>query len=292
MSQFIQQLITGFSIGGIYALLAVGYSLIYSIFNFTNFSFGAIMMASAFAGYFAISALGLPVAAGVVFAIVFGALASVFVEFTAYRPMRQKNASRLFLMISAMGINMFIINLALVLLGANLRAFPIGITTKSFTIGSVSIGKVDVLALVISLVALGVLWFFLEKTKPGLAIRACSQDTSTAGLMGINVNKVSFMVFAISGATAAIAGIFFGIKYTVYPNLGDLATKAFIASVIGGLGSLPGAITGGVILGVLETMVAGYISSTYRDLFAFSFMVIMLLFLPNGLMGKHVQDKL
>lgn len=292
MSQFIQQLITGLSIGGIYALLAVGYSLIYSIFNFTNFSFGAIMMASAFAGYFAISAFGLPIVGGIIFAILFGALASVFVELTAYRPMRQKNASRLFLMISAMGINMFIINLALVLLGANLRDFPIGISSTSFMIGEVAIGKIDVLALATSLIALCILWFFLEKTKPGVAIRACSQDTSTAGLMGINVNRVSFMIFAISGATAAIAGIFFGIKYTVYPNLGDLATKAFIASVIGGLGSLPGAITGGIILGILETMVAGYISSTYRDLFAFSFMVIMLLFLPNGLMGKSVQDKL
>ena len=132
----------------------------------------------------------------------------------------------------------------------------------------------------------------MEKTTAGIAIRACSQDSSTAGLMGINGNKVSTMVFAISGVTAAVAGIFFGIKYTVYPNLGDLAAKAFIASVIGGLGSLPGAITGGILLGVLETMVSGYISSTYRDLFAYGFMVVMLLFLPNGLMGKTSQDKL
>ena len=249
MNQLIQQLITGLSIGGIYALLAVGYSLIYSIFNFTNFSFGAIMMTSAFAGYFAISKLGFPPVGGVLFAL---------------------------------GINMFIINLTLVLLGANLREFPISIGQTAFLVGNISIGKIDIIALIVSLISLLVLWIFLEKTTAGIAIRACSQDSSTAGLM----------VFAISGVTAAVAGIFFGIKYTVYPNLGDLATKAFIASVIGGLGSLPGAITGGILLGVLETMVSGYISSTYRDLFAYGFMVVMLLFLPNGLMGKTSQDKL
>jgi hypothetical protein len=292
MNQLIQQLITGLSIGGIYALLAVGYSLIYSIFNFTNFSFGAIMMTSAFAGYFAISKLGLPPVGGVLFALLFGACISLLVEFIAYRPMRKKKAPRLFIMISAYGINMFIINLTLVLLGANLREFPISIGQTAFLVGNISIGKIDIIALIVSLISLLVLWIFLEKTTAGIAIRACSQDSSTAGLMGINGNKVSTMVFAISGVTAAVAGIFFGIKYTVYPNLGDLATKAFIASVIGGLGSLPGAITGGILLGVLETMVSGYISSTYRDLFAYGFMVVMLLFLPNGLMGKTSQDKL
>ena len=224
--------------------------------------------------------------------ILFGACISLLVEFIAYRPMRKKKAPRLFIMISAYGINMFIINLTLVLLGANLREFPISIGQTAFLVGNISIGKIDIIALIVSLISLLVLWIFLEKTTAGIAIRACSQDSSTAGLMGINGNKVSTMVFAISGVTAAVAGIFFGIKYTVYPNLGDLATKAFIASVIGGLGSLPGAITGGILLGVLETMVSGYISSTYRDLFAYGFMVVMLLFLPNGLMGKTSQDKL
>jgi len=292
MSQLIQHVITGLSIGGIYAVLAVGYSLIYSIFQFTNFSFGAIMMTSAFAGYYSIAKLGMPIVGGIFFALGFGAIASLLVELAAYRPMRKKKASRLFMMISAMGINMFIVNLVLVLLGANLHAFPIEFSSKTFNFGEVSVGKIDVLAMIVSLISLMILWYFLERTKSGIAVRACAQDTSTAGLMGINVNKVSLIVFAISGITAAIAGIFFGIKYTVYPNLADLSTKAFISSVIGGLGSLPGAIVGGIILGVLETLVAGYISSTYRDLFAYAFMVGMLLFLPNGLLGKNYQDKL
>ena len=292
MVLFFQQLITGVSIGGIYALLAVGYALVYSIFSFTNFAFGALMMVSAFAGYFAINSFGFPPILGLVFAVAFGLFSSLFVELVAYRPLRKKKASRLFLMISAMGINIFIINLTIVLLGANLKEFPLRLPLDSLKIGEVVIGQVDILAMIIALVSLGALWIFLEKTKSGVAIRATAYDTSTAGLMGINVDKISSVVFVISGITAAISGIFFGIKYTVYPNLGDIAQKAFISSVIGGLGSLPGAVIGGIVLGILETMVAGYVSSTYRDLFAYLLMVLVLLFLPNGLMGKKNQDKI
>ena len=125
-----------------------------------------------------------------------------------------------------------------------------------------------------------------------MAIRATARDTDTAGLMGINVNKVSLIVFAISGVTAGIAGTFMGMKYTVYPNLGDISNKAFIASVIGGMGSLPGAVLGGFILGVIETMVSGYISSSMRDLFSFGIMILVLIFLPDGIVGKKVHDKL
>jgi branched-chain amino acid transport system permease protein len=136
-----------------------------------------------------------------------------------------------------------------------------------------------------------VLWIFLERTRYGIAVRASAFDTDTAGLMGINVNTISIIVFSISGITGGIAGLFFGMKYAVYPTLGGIAIKAFIASVIGGLGSLPGAVLGGLLLGVLETMVAGYISSSYRDLFSFALLILMLLFLPNGLLGKNTKQK-
>ncbi|MDP4109832.1 MAG: branched-chain amino acid ABC transporter permease [Bacillota bacterium] len=292
MVLFFQQLVTGLSIGGIYALLAVGYALIYSIFNFTNFAFGSLMMAGAFAGYFAITAMHLPIILGLLFSIIFGIAASVFVELTAYRPLRQKKASRLFLMITAMGINIFITNLATVLLGANLRPFPVELPAKPLDIASVAVGQLDIASMAVSLISLLALWTFLQKTKPGLAVRASALDTATAGMMGINVNRISLIVFLISGATASVAGIFFGMKYTVYPTLGVIAQKAFISSVIGGMGSLPGAVVGGIVLGVIETMVAGYISSTYRDLFAYSLMILILLFLPNGLLGRQVQEKL
>ena len=279
------------SIGGIYALLAVGYALIYSVFDFTNFAFGAVMMVSAFAGYF-ITQLGLGTVPALITAVAAGVLLSVLTELTAYRPMRKKSASRLFLMISAMGVNIFVTNLFLCLFGANLRTLPTGFASDTISIEGVQIGTVDMFALIASLISLLLLWLFLYKTRAGITVRASAIDTATAGLMGINVNRVSLIVFVISGITAGIAGLFFGMKYTVYPAMGSISTKAFIASVIGGLGSLPGAVLGGFILGVLETLVSGYISATYRDLFSFLAMILVLMFMPNGLMGKGSQDKL
>ena len=291
MSVLLQQLITSVSVGGIYALLAVGYALIYSVFDFTNFAFGAVMMVSAFAGYF-ISVMGLGTVPALLAAMLAGVILSVLVELVAYRPMRKKNASRLFLMISAMGVNIFITNLFLCLFGANLRMLPSGFAADTISLGGVQVGTVDAFALVSSIVSLILLWAFLYKTRAGITVRASAIDTATAGLMGINVNRVSLIVFIISGITAAIAGMFFGMKYNVYPAMGDISTKAFIASVIGGLGSLPGAVLGGFILGVLETLVSGYISATYRDLFSFLSMILVLMFMPNGLLGKGNQDKL
>lgn len=152
-------------------------------------------------------------------------------------------------------------------------------------------GFMDIMALVVSLFLLAILWTFLYKTIHGIAIRASASDTKTAGLMGINTNTISIIVFAISGLAAGVAGFFFGFKYAVYPSMNGIATKAFIASVIGGLGSLPGAVVGGLLLGVLETMVSGYISSSYRDLFSYAILIIMLLFVPYGLFGKNRSEK-
>jgi branched-chain amino acid transport system permease protein len=292
VAQFLQQLVTGISIGGIYALLAVGYALIFSIFDFTNFAFGSLMMLGAYAGFFTITLLGLSVWWSVALAIICVALISVFVERIAYRPLRQRGAPRLFLMITAMGVDLFLVNLVTVVIGGAFRPYP-GITRQAVVqLGFIRVGALDILAAVVSFVALAALWYFIDRTKSGLAIRASAYDTTTAGLMGISVNRVAFIVFFISGIISAIAGVFFGIKYAVYPMLGGISNKAFIASVIGGLGSLPGAVVGGLVLGVLETMVSGYISSVYRDLFSFSLLVLTLLFLPFGLMGKRVQDKL
>lgn len=291
MLQILQQLITSISVGGLYALLAVGYALIYSVFDFTNFAFGGIMMVSAFAGYFA-TQLGIPTAVAMLVASAAGILISIAVELLAYRPMRKKNANRLFLMISAMGVNIFITNLFLCLFGANLRALPTGFSSNTLSIGSLRVGIVDLLSLIVSVIALILLTFFLYRTRAGVTVRASAIDMSTAGLMGIDVNKVSLIVFAISGITAAISGMFFGMKYNVYPAMGSISNKAFIASVIGGLGSLKGAVIGGFLLGILEIMVTAYISATYRDLVSFVVMMVVLIFMPNGLFGMGDQNKL
>lgn len=292
MAVFIQQIVTGLSIGGIYALLAVGYALIYSVFDFSNFAFGCVMMVSAFSAYYAITLFEVPLSLAVLIAVVVGMLFSILIELVAYRPLRKKNTSRLFLMITGIGIDLAVTNTATILLGGNYRPFPGVDATTPIMLGNLAIGKLDLMATGICLATLLALWFFLERTKQGLAVRSSAFDTSIAGLMGVNVNRVSLVVFLISGIVAAIAGLFFGMKYAIYPTMGSISTKAFIASVVGGLGNLQGAVVGAMILGLLETFVSGYISSTYRDLFSYGLLIVVLLIMPNGLLGRKTQDKL
>ena len=291
MQVFLQQCATGVSIGSVYALLAVGYALGFSVFNFSNFGFGPIMMLGTFAAFYAIPLLKLPLLAGILLAMV-AALVSVLMELTIYRPMRKRNALKLYLMIAALGISTFVPNLAIQLFGGGVRAFPSEWAKKVVNFGGVVIPRADILAAVLSLSMLIVLWFFLYKSKVGLGIRASSFDTGTAALMGINVNFVAIVIFVLSGAAAGLAGCFYGMKYSVYPNMGNVAMKGFVASTVGGLGSLPGAVFSGLLLGFLETMISSYVSTTYRDLVAYGLLVLVLIFKPNGLFGKGVHDKL
>lgn len=291
MARFIQQLITGLSIGGIYALLAVGYALIYSIFDFTNFAFGSVMMMGSFGCLFAINYFGLPVWVALLCVLVFAVATSLIADQVAYKPMRNKGSSRLTLMIAAMGVDTFLINIMTEFFGGNIRQIRYKWPVSIIRLGSVKIGFIDILALASALIILLILWYFLQKTIYGVAIRASATDMRTSGLMGINTNTIAGLVFAISGICAGIAGFFYGFKYAVYPAMGAVATKAFIASVIGGLGSLEGAVAGGLILGIMETMIAGYLSSTYRDLFSYTILIIVLLFMPNGIFGKNRSEK-
>ena len=294
MDKFLQQLINGVSIGAIYSLLAVGYALVYSVYNFTNWAFDGFMGFGTFMALLAISSMALPVWQAILVAMVLTVLLAVGVERFAYAPLKRRQAPRLFMMISAMGVNLVIVNVMNLVFTGTMRRFPIPeswITTYDF--GNVSIALMDIVAAVIACLFLAVLWLFLFRTKWGLGVRISSFDIHTAALMGINNNVVAFIVFAATGVLSAVAGVFFGIKYVVYPMMGGAVTiKAMIASIVGGLGSLPAAIVGSLILGVLETMVSGYISSSYRDLFAFAFLIVLLLFCPNGLMGKEDHEKL
>ena len=292
MVTFIQQLVTGVSIGSIYALLAVGYALIYSIFDFTNFAFGSMLMCCSYAAFFAISYFELPFILAVVVVLAFGMCLSIVTELVAYRPMRNKNASRLFLMIAAMGVDLMLTYFCVNVFSTNVRPLSVDFLAHPVSIGPVTVGMLDIFSATSALVLLLLLWSLLEKTKYGIAIRASSVDTKTAGLMGINVNIISLIVFALSGVMGAFAGLFCGLKYAVYPTLGSISTKAFISSVIGGLGSLPGAIVGALLLGVLETMISGFISSQWRDVFSFTLLIVILLFRPYGLLGKSKSDKI
>jgi len=287
----LQQLVSGISIGAIYSLLAVGYALVYSVYNFTNWAFDGFMVFATFIGFTAITSLSLPLWLAVLISIGLTVALSVIVETTSYRPLRQRKAPRLFMMISAMGVNLAIVNTLNAVYGGLFRRFPFEDLEPIF-LGNLSIGRMDLIAMVISAAVLALLWWFLYRTKLGLGILASSVDILTASLMGINNNNVAITVFTITGVLSAVAGLFYGMKYAVYPTMGAITIKAMIASIIGGLGSLPGAVIGSMILGVLETLVAGYISSTYRDMFSFAFLILMLLFMPNGIMGKSMDEKL
>ncbi len=288
----IQQLITGISIGSVYALLAVGYALVFSVFNFSNFGFGPVMMLGAFGALFAIERTHMALVPAILVALAVAGLISLLMEVTIYRPMRQRKALKVYLMIAALGINTCVPNFCIQLWGGAVRPFPSDWAKAVIRIGNVVIPRADVLAAVLSVIMLALLWCFLYKTKVGLGIRASAFDSNTAGLMGINVNRVAAVIFLLSGATAGLAGCFYGMKYSVYPNMGVVATKGFVSATVGGLGSLPGAVISGLLLGFLETVISAYVSTTYRDLVAYGLLVVVLIVKPNGLLGQGAYDKL
>ena len=288
----VQQLITGISIGSVYALLAVGYALVFSVFNFSNFGFGPVMMLGAFGALFAIERTHMALVPAILVALAVAGLISLLMEVTIYRPMRQKKALKVYLMIAALGINTCVPNFCIQLWGGAVRPFPSDWAKAVIRIGNVVIPRADVLAAVLSVIMLALLWCFLYKTKVGLGIRASAFDSNTAGLMGINVNRVAAVIFLLLGATAGLAGCFYGMKYSVYPNMGVVATKGFVSATVGGLGSLTGAVISGLLLGFLETVISAYVSTTYRDLVAYGLLVVVLIVKPNGLLGQGAYDKL
>jgi branched-chain amino acid transport system permease protein len=219
MELFIQQLVSGISIGAIYSLLAVGYALVYSVYNFTNWAFDGFMAFGAFMAFLAISSFMMPFWLAAIISIALTIALSVITEKLAYSPLRKRKAPRLFMMISAMGVNLAIVNLINLFFGGTYRKFPVENLQPIF-IGNISIGRMDLMAGLISFVVLALLWLFLYRTKWGLGIRASSIDILTASLMGINNDAVAFIVFAITGVLSSVAGVFYGIKYAVFPMMG------------------------------------------------------------------------
>lgn len=250
------------------------------------------MMLGAFGALFAIERTQMALFPAILVALAVSSVISLLMEVTIYRPMRQKKALKVYLMIAALGINTCVPNFCIQLWGGAVRPFPSDWAKVVIRIGNIAIPRADIMAAVLSITMLILLWCFLYKTKTGLGIRASAFDSNTAGLMGINVNRVAAVIFLLSGATAGLAGCFYGMKYSVYPNMGVVATKGFVSATVGGLGSLPGAVISGLLLGFLETIISAYVSTTYRDLVAYGLLVIVLIFKPNGLLGQGAHDKL
>lgn len=293
MTLFLQQLINGLSIGSIYALMAVGYSLVYSIMNFSNFAHGGVIMFGAYFGFFFLTLFKFPFPLAFLAAAISTAILALLIERIAYKPLRERKAPFLYFIISAMGASIFLENfvIAVPAIGPTFRTYPEVFSKVPFQFGGLSVGKLDTMILIISAICLFILIYIIDHTKIGKAIQATSYNIKASALMGINTDFIIIAIFLMGGLLAGVAGVMFGMKYTVYPQIGIITNKSFIAAVFGGLGSLPGAVIGSVLLGIIETFTAGYLSSQFRDLIAFVLLIGVLVVRPSGLMGKTTEDK-
>ena len=283
MTHFIQTLISGLSLGSIYALIALGYTMVYGIAKMLNFAHGDIIMIGAYTGIITVAQMGLPPLIAVLISILVCALLGVLIEFLAYKPLRQ--APPLSVLITAIGVSYFLQNLALILFGSQQKAYPTLVQLGDITIGSVTINGITILTLLVS--------FFINRTCLGKAMRAVSEDKAAATLMGISVNRTIALTFAIGSALAAVASIFYGMSYTyIKPTTGAMpGIKAFTAAVFGGIGSVPGAMLGGILLGLIEQLSKTYISTLWADAIVFGVLVVVLVVKPTGLLGKTMNEK-
>jgi branched-chain amino acid transport system permease protein len=291
---FMQQLANGISIGSLYALIAIGYTMVYGILRLINFAHGDIFMMAAYFMVFSMVNFGLPWYVSTVIVIAATILLGVIIEKVAYRPLR--NAPRMSIMISAIGVSFLLENLATYLFTGVPKGFPdISLLTRAISFGNVSLSVVTVITPVITIILLYVVLFITNKTKIGMAMRAASKDFETARLMGININRVISTTFVIGSGLAAIGAILWGSKYpSVIPLMGVMpGLKCFIAAVLGGIGNTTGAVLGGFILGMAEIMLVTFLPSLtgYRDAIAFIILIIVLLVKPTGLLGEKVTDK-
>ena len=290
METFLKQFVNGLSLGSIYALIALGYTMVYGIVKLINFAHGDVMMVGAYTGYFILRRTGAtPTGLLLAFlgAMTVCALLSLLIERCAYRPLR--NAPRLNSLITAIAVELILQNTMRVLpfVGPNPRQFPT-METKFFSLGIVQVSNVQVIVIVLSAVLMVVLNYIIRRTKTGRAMRAVSFDMGAASLMGVNVNRTIAITFVIGSVLAGAGGVLYATAYPqVDPFMGYIpGLKAFVAAVLGGIGSIPGAMAGGVILGVAETMTKAYISSQYSDAISYSILIIILLVKPAGLLGK------
>ena len=290
MDTFLKQFVNGLSLGSIYALIALGYTMVYGIVKLINFAHGDVMMVGAYTGYFILRAAGTtPFGLCLAFfgAMVVCSVLSLVIERCAYRPLR--NAPRLNSLITAIAVELILQNAMRVIpfVGPNPRQFPT-MDTKFFNLGIVQISNIQIIVIVASAILMVVLNYVINYTKTGKAMRAVSYDMGAASLLGVNVNRTIAITFVIGSVLAGAGGVLYATAYPqVDPLMGYIpGLKAFVAAVLGGIGSVPGAMVGGVILGIVETMTKAYISSQYADAISYSILIIILLVKPAGLLGK------
>ncbi len=291
MTTLIQTLISGLRLGSIYALMALGYTMVYGIAKMLNFAHGDIIMVGAYAVISTVSLSAMPGIVGVAVSVVVCVILGITIEFLAYRPLRK--APSLAVLITAIGVSYFLQSVALLIFKSEPLAFPTIIEIPSVNLGEVVIDGMTLLTLAVTALIMVSLSLFINKTRLGKAMRAVSEDKDAAELMGISVNRTITMTFAIGSALAAVASIFYGATYTyIKPTTGSMpGIKAFTAAVFGGIGSIPGAMLGGILLGIIEQLSQRYISTLWTNAIVFGVLVLVLVVKPTGLLGKKISEK-
>lgn len=290
---FLSNLINGISLGGVYAIIALGYTMVYGIAKMLNFAHGDIIMVGSYVCFFAMVKFGLPSVAALLVSIVVCTLLGVVIERLAYKPLRQ--ASSLSVLITAIGVSYFLQNGAQLIWGTDTKIFPTLLDNASFKLfgDRLQISYMTIITIIVCLIIMAVLTLFINNTKTGMAMRACSEDKGAAQLMGINVNTTISITFAIGSGLAAVAAFLLCATYPgLSSTLGSMpGIKAFTAAVFGGIGSIPGALLGGVLLGIIEIFAKAYISTQLSDAIVFTVLIVMLLIKPAGLLGKKENVK-
>ena len=289
----LDNLIRGLSLGSVYAIIALGYTMVYGIAKMLNFAHGDVIMVGAYVCFFAISTYGLPPVIGILLSMVVCTALGIVIERLAYKPLRQ--APSLAVLITAIGVSYFLQNAAQLLWTSSPKVFPSVVPKGNLTLfdGQLSISYLTIVTIVVCVIIMLVLTFFTNSTKMGKAMRACSEDKGAAQLMGINVNATISITFAIGSALAAVAGVLLCSAYpSLTPTTGSMpGIKAFTAAVFGGIGSIPGALLGGLLLGIIEIFAGSYISTQLSNAIVFGVLIIVLLVKPAGLLGKKIREK-
>ncbi len=287
----IQQIINGVSLGSIYALIALGYTMVYGIIKLINFAHGDIYMVGAYVSFFAVTMANMSIVPALLVSMIVTALLGMLVERLAYAPLR--HAPRISVLITAIGMSFLLEYGSMYFVSPTPRTFPEVVGNLAYNIGGFVINGQQLVIFAITIILMIILTYVVQKTKVGQAMRAVSFDTETAQLMGINADRIINFTFGIGSALAAAGGVLVGVYYnSIDPLMGIMpGLKAFVAAVFGGIGSIPGAMAGGILLGVIEALVSGFISSTFRDAAAFAILILVLLFRPSGIFGKTVREK-